>query len=72
SVDEKKVRLTVNCVTQGASIGFRVKPNNEDSKSPWTIYDGPVALQATSAIEVVAHRIGFKPSKPVVVQSDRK
>ncbi len=61
-----KVRLTINCPTEGASIGFRVKGDDSDR---WRVYDGPVELEATGEIEVVAHRIGYKPGEWVVVNA---
>jgi len=48
------------CETAGASIGYRAVKSD-----PWTVYSGP--FQAgdtdTSGLEVLAHRIGFSPSR---------
>jgi len=68
-----KARLTITCATEGASIGFRSKSikgkkPSGSGKMPWTVYNGPVVVEATAPIEVVAHRIGFKPSKRVEVK----
>lgn len=68
-----KARLTITCATEGASIGFRLKSTkgkkpNGPERIPWTIYQGPVEVQVDVSIEVIAHRIGFKPSKRVEVQ----
>lgn len=77
-VAKGRIKLTIACATEGASIGFRLKrangtkPSRKDSSDPWTIYNGPVEVQATGVIEVVAHRIGFKQSQRVVVQPPRK
>ncbi|MBN2131972.1 MAG: sulfatase [Sedimentisphaerales bacterium] len=77
-VGERTYRLTVACETEGASIGFRTKragaaeTNAQKDKGPWTIYDGPTSIRAVGPVEVVAHRIGFKPSPPVVAQLPRK
>jgi arylsulfatase A-like enzyme len=62
-------RLTITCDTEGASVGFRVMQANpmDDDRRPWTIYTGPVVMEVTGQIEVMAHRIGFKPSEKVVV-----
>jgi hypothetical protein len=61
-----KRKLTIICKTKGASIGFRIqKRSNEKDRRPWTIYNGPVIVDAMGVIEVVAHRIGFKPSPHV-------
>jgi hypothetical protein len=73
-VAKGRIKLGITCSTEGASIGFRFKrsngpkPSSEDSRGPWTIYDRPLEVEATGAIEVVAHRIGFKPSQRVMVQ----
>ena len=62
-------RLTIDCGTDGASIGYRVKQRtllDEDSR-PWTVYTSPVELERIGAMEIFAHRIGFKPSPNVEV-----
>ncbi len=50
-------RITINCATEGASIGYR-----EKDSGPWSIYTGPFETEAEK-VEVVAHRIGWKPAK---------
>jgi hypothetical protein len=61
-----KRRLTITCKTKGASIGFRIQTQStEKDRHPWTLYNGPVHVEANGVIEVVAHRIGFKPSPRV-------
>jgi len=62
------VTLTITCDTHGASIGYRVKPEGK-IRRPWKIYTKPVEIRTTGPIEIVAHRIGFKPSERVVIQS---
>jgi len=49
-------RVTITCATPGASIGYRTR-----SRGPWTIYTKPFETTADS-LEVVAHRIGWKPA----------
>lgn len=68
-----KNKLTITCKTAGASIGFRARVNetngnSEKDSGPWSIYDGPVEIDANCAIDVIAHRIGFKPSPRVRVR----
>lgn len=61
-----KRRLTITCKTAGATIGYRIQKRTTDNKRhPWTLYNGPVHVEANGRIEVVAHRIGFKPSPHV-------
>jgi arylsulfatase A-like enzyme len=70
-VDGRSSNLTITCKTKGASIGFRVRTNatkrRSEDRRPWIIYNGPVQVNARCIIEVIAHRIGFKPSPCVTV-----
>lgn len=52
--------LTVECETEGASIGYRRKGDEA-----WQVYTQPVRLEEAQAYEIVAHRIGFIPSDTV-------
>lgn len=63
----RRARLSITCKTEGASIGYRPK-----DRGPWRIYVKPLQIEITGPIEVVAHRIGFKPSERVVVQLSQK
>ncbi len=71
-----KSMLTIICATKGASIGFRVRTNTTkrsfEGRRPWSIYNGQLQVDANSAIEAIAHRIGFKPSPRVSVQPAQK
>ena len=76
-VDGSRSSLTITCKTEGASIGFRVrtsrnKGSSEEDRRPWIIYNGPVNVEATGVIEVIAHRIGFKPSPRVSAQPSQR
>ena len=57
-----QMRLTITCATPGAGLGFRGRAD-----AAWTIYAGPVQLRTGDAIEVVAHRIGYQPSKTLTI-----
>lgn len=54
---------TITCTTAGAQVGYRKK----DATGPWMPYLHPLDAQ-NGPWEVIAHRIGFKPS-PVVTSS---
>jgi N-sulfoglucosamine sulfohydrolase len=60
---EGKAILSVACDTDGASIGYR-----KQGERAWTVYVKPVPLDAGARYELIAHRIGYKPSKvtPVI------
>jgi hypothetical protein len=61
--------LTIACDTKGASIGYRIQTNttkrSSEDRHSWSIYNGPLQVDAKCAVEVIAHRIGFKPSPTV-------
>lgn len=50
-------KLVLRCATEGASIGYR-----SGNKGPWQIYTGPIDTTGMKAIQVRAHRIGFRPT----------
>ena len=67
-----RTRLTVTCATDGAVIGFRTRPpRSDENRAPWTIYEAPVELNPTAPLEIIAHRLGFKPSPRVVLEPPR-
>jgi hypothetical protein len=57
--------LTITCATEGASIGFR-----REGEPSWTVYTVPSRIDAAGRYEIVAHRIGFKPSAVVAAAAD--
>jgi len=63
-----RVRLNLICNTTGACLGYRLQASApQPTAKAWTIYTEPVQLEAGGTIEVVAHRIGFKPSQKLRV-----
>ncbi len=68
-----RLLLTIECATDGAAIGYRTKRGDgqESDRRPWSIYTGPVELDAGGLLEVFAHRIGYKPSSTVEVVASR-
>ncbi len=52
--------IMLSCDTEGASIGYRLSKNKN-----WQVYHQPFDLSAGDTLEVIAHRIGFKPSEIV-------
>ena len=58
----EKNKVTLNSLTPGASINYRiVSPKGETSR--WMIYHEPFAIEAGSAVETVAARIGYADSQ---------
>jgi arylsulfatase A-like enzyme len=58
-------QLTLTSDTPGASIGIRSK----DNKS-WHPAPTPLVLDPRLTYRAIAHRIGFKPSKPIALDPD--
>ncbi|MGY6648025.1 sulfatase-like hydrolase/transferase [Wenyingzhuangia sp. IMCC45574] len=58
--------VTINCKTEGASIGYRVKDKANKLFKSWSVYKEPFRVLTNTTIEIKAHRIGYKPSKTVV------
>ncbi|MEC8653614.1 MAG: sulfatase-like hydrolase/transferase [Planctomycetota bacterium] len=54
-------RMTLTCAEPGASIGYRRLPLSGDKR--WQVYRGPIAIEPGGAVEVVTHRIGWKPTR---------
>jgi len=50
-------------LTEGASIVFQVNHKGLNSKH-WFIFSDPVNLTEGDTLTAIAHRIGFKESKP--------
>ncbi|KPM30785.1 Sulfatase [Croceitalea dokdonensis DOKDO 023] len=59
-------KVSVNCSTAGASIGYKIINEGNEPES-WKVYDGPFSLPKEGQIQVMAHRIGFKPSETVTL-----
>lgn len=58
--------ILITCKTEGATIGYRRQADSGEPAQSWNIYTDEFVIGAGVSIEVVAHRIGFKPSKVIV------
>ena len=56
--------VTIDCATDGASLGYCT-----GEKGPWTIYTEPFTTDARE-LRVVAHRLGWKPTRIEVSLGD--
>jgi arylsulfatase A-like enzyme len=52
--------VALACAEAGASIGYRLLPVDRDQR--FAVYRGPMMLAAGQRLEVVTHRIGWRPS----------
>jgi hypothetical protein len=62
-VDDK---VTIDCATEGASIGYKIFGNGKEPTS-WQVYSGPFTKPKAKNVKVVAHRIGYIPSREIVM-----
>ncbi|SDM03848.1 sulfatase-like hydrolase/transferase [Kriegella aquimaris] len=70
-IDSSNDKITMSSTTEGASIGYKIIPENGKEPKVWSIYQEPFELPAETDITAQAFRIGFKPSKivkPVINQ----
>ena len=57
--------VALRCATPGASIGYVLK-RGDDQPNVWQVYAGkPLPVQPGDSLRVVAHRIGYLPSREV-------
>lgn len=61
----KDGKLTIDCDTPGASLGYQLE--GEDT---WQVYsDSPVAVPSGTSLKVIAHKIGYVESKEILISS---
>ena len=53
--------VTISTPTEGAIIAYQT-----DQHSEWQLYQEPLQLEKGIQLRVIAHRIGFKPSEPLI------
>lgn len=58
-------QITLNCATEGASIGYKVITVEGDEPESWSVYTEPFDAPAGSQVLSRAHRIGYEPSQTV-------
>ncbi|WNJ17276.1 sulfatase [Pontibacter sp. G13] len=63
---ESAGKLSIECNTSGASIGYRKVSSAETAGTPWEIYSEPIQLEEGVQWEIQAHRIGYRPSRTVI------
>lgn len=60
--------VAIRCATAGASIGYTLKPGGEPA-TRWNVYGGEtLTLKPGDSLRVVAQRIGYRPSKEVLLK----
>lgn len=68
-ITKNKDKISITCKTEGATIGYRRQADLGEPPHTWKIYTDELEMRAGDSIEVIAHRIGFKPSKVIVFQN---
>ena len=63
NINKLSNKVSLNCSTEGASIGYKILTNDQDPENmPWMIYRSQFKLNKNESLWVIAHRIGFRPS----------
>jgi arylsulfatase A-like enzyme len=55
--ESEKLKVVINCNTEGASIGYML-----DDTGSWLLYTDPIHVPGNTKISIQAIRIGYKPS----------
>ncbi|MCP9768338.1 sulfatase [Lacihabitans sp. LS3-19] len=63
-VSLKKNKISISCPTPGALIAYRSKGQNT-----WLPYIGKIDLNNGEQIEIIARRIGYKPSEIIIARN---
>lgn len=58
TIEKSEEEILINCTTEGASIVYKTAADDD-----WTLYTGTFPAVNSDSIYVVAHRIGFQPSR---------
>lgn len=68
SVKFKKGKASINCKTEGASIGYKTNPKAQS----WKVYSKPFEVKPEDKLIVKAHRIGYMPSEKITIAIPKK
>jgi len=68
SVKFKKGKVSINCKTEGASIGYKINPKAQS----WKVYSKPFEVKPKDKLIVKAHRIGYVPSETITIAIPKK
>lgn len=58
-------KISIDCTTNGASIGYKIITKDAVGPKAWTVYQGPFVAPEGARVLVKAHRIGFEASKTI-------
>lgn len=62
-------KIAMSSTTAGASIGYKIKGKDGKFPSTWTVYQAPFNMPMDTELIVEAHRIGYKSSEIITVNS---
>ncbi len=66
-VEKNGRTITLQPVTEGASLGYQVVKRGEEPGNSWQVYNGPVELKRGQELIAISDRIGYLPSEVVRV-----
>lgn len=62
TVSYNQGKVSIECQTQGASIGYKIVSAHGTAPNSWSVYQEPFEIPEEASLRVQAHRIGFEPS----------
>ena len=62
--------VSLQSTTQGASIAYQWIKAGDSTGTSWQVYTDPMPVRADESLIAIAHRIGYKPSKQVVLAEE--
>ncbi len=60
-------RISLDCETEGASIGYQTAESVNELTNSWDIYEDPISVPEGESVFAVAHRLGYQPSDTLVL-----
>jgi arylsulfatase A-like enzyme len=63
-------KITLECATDGASIGYKIIDKDGTTPKVWSVYQKPFEVPAGSGLIAQAYRIGFVPSEIVETRAE--
>ena len=64
--------VSLQSTTQGASIAYQWVKDGDSTGTTWQVYTTPMPARVDESLIAIAHRIGYKPSKQVVLAVEKE
>jgi arylsulfatase A-like enzyme len=68
TIKKSNGKVIIDCLTEGASIGYKIINDHGAVPKAWSIYTKPFEISKDKNLMVRSHRIGYKPSKTMKIK----